>query len=56
VEGGSWKNSGESVSDLPVGIHTIEFQEVGTWIKPESQKVMVEGGQTVTINGIYNNR
>jgi len=56
VEGGLWKNSGESVSDLPVGIHTIEFQEVGTWIKPESQKVMIEGGQTVTINGIYNNR
>jgi len=56
VEDGSWKNSGESVSDLPVGIHTIEFQEVGTWIKPESQKVTIEGGQTVTINGIYNNR
>ena len=53
---GPWKRSGEAIPDLPVGIHTIEFQEVGIWVKPQSQKVMVEGGQTVTINGIYNSR
>jgi hypothetical protein len=53
---GSWKRSGEVVSDLPVGIHTVEFQEVSGWIKPEDQKVMIEGGQTHTINGFYNNR
>jgi len=56
VEEGPWMRSGEAVSNLPVGIHTIEFQDVGGWIKPEDQKVMIEGGQTVTINGTYNNR
>jgi len=56
VENGVWKRSGEFIPDLPVGIHTIEFQDLGGWIKPESQKVMIEGGQTHTINGFYNNR
>jgi hypothetical protein len=56
AEAGPWKRSGEAIPDLPVGIHTIEFQDLGGWIKPESQKVMIEGGQTHTINGFYNNR
>jgi hypothetical protein len=56
VENGAWKRSGEFIPDLPVGVHTIEFQDLGGWIKPESQKVMIEGGQTHTINGFYNNR
>jgi len=53
---GPWKRSGEFIPDLPVGIHTIEFQDLSGWTKPERQKVMIEGGQTVTINGIYHNR
>jgi hypothetical protein len=56
VDNGPWKKSGETMSNLPVGIHTIEFQDVGNWIKPVNQNVVTEGGQTVTINGIYNNR
>jgi len=53
---GAWRRSGEAIPDLPIGIHTIEFQDLGGWIKPESQKVMIEGGQTNTINGTYLNR
>jgi hypothetical protein len=56
VGDGLWMRSGEAISNLPVGIHTIEFQDVGGWFKPEYQKVMIEGGQTLTINGFYNNR
>jgi hypothetical protein len=56
VGDGLWMRSGEAVSNLPVGIHTVEFQDVGGWFKPEYQKVMIEGGQTFTINGFYNNR
>jgi len=51
-----WKRSGEAIPNLPVGPYTIEFQEVGNWIKPESLKVMIEGGQTLTLNGIYNSK
>ena len=56
VGDGLWMRSGEAISNLPVGIHTVEFQDVGGWIKPEYQKVMIEDGQTLTINGFYNNR
>lgn len=56
VEYGPWKRNGEFIPDLPVGIHTIEFQDIIGWIKPENQKVMIENGQTHTINGFYNNR
>jgi hypothetical protein len=49
-----WKRSGEAIPNLPVGIHTVEFSAVGNWIKPENQKVMIEGGLTHTINGVYN--
>ncbi|HUL20049.1 MAG TPA: hypothetical protein VLZ10_01250 [Thermodesulfobacteriota bacterium] len=51
-----WMRNGEAISGLPVGIHTVEFQDVGGWFKPDYQKVMIEGGQTLTINGFYNNR
>jgi hypothetical protein len=51
-----WKRSGEAISGLPMGSHTIEFQDVNNWIKPQNLNVMIEGGQTLTLNGIYNNR
>jgi len=38
VENGPWKKSGETSSNIPVGIQTIEFQDVGNWIKPEKSK------------------
>jgi len=53
---GQWMRSGEAVPNLPIGIHTIEFQDLLGWIKPETQKVIIEGGQIHTINGFYNNR
>lgn len=56
VGDGLWMRSGEAISNLPVGIHTVEFQDVGGWFKPEYQKVVIEGGQALTINGFYNNR
>jgi hypothetical protein len=56
VENGPWKKSGESISDLPVGPHMIEFQDVGNWIKPEKKNVKIEDGKAVTINEIYKRR
>jgi hypothetical protein len=56
VENGPWKKSGESISDLPVGPHMIEFQDVGNWIKPEKKNVKIEDGKAVTINETYKRR
>ncbi len=51
---GPWKKSGEAVSNLPVGSsHTIEFQDMAGWVKPENQQVKIETGQAQTLNGIY---
>ena len=51
-----WKKSGEAIPNLPAGFHTIEFQNVGGWNKPENLNVVIEGGQTLTLNGIYNSK
>jgi hypothetical protein len=56
VGNSQWMKSGETVSSIPVGIYTVEFQEVQNFTKPENQKVMIEGGQTLTLNGIYNSK
>lgn len=56
ADGGSWMRNGEAIPNLSVGIHTVEFQDLGGWIKPESQKVMIQAGQTHTINGFYNSK
>jgi hypothetical protein len=56
VENGPWKKSGEFISDLPVGPHMIEFQDVGNWIKPEKKNVKIEDGKAVTINETYKRR
>lgn len=56
ADGGSWMRNGESIPNLSVGIHTVEFLDLGGWIKPESQKVMIQASQTHTINGFYNSK
>jgi hypothetical protein len=56
VQNGPWKKSGESIPDLPAGSHTIEFQEINNWTKPEKKNVKIEDGKTVTINETYKNR
>jgi hypothetical protein len=56
VGGGQWMKSGETVSNLAPGIYTVEFQEVVKYIKPENQMVLIESGQTITLNGIYNSK
>jgi hypothetical protein len=56
VENGPWKKSGEPISDIVVGSHTIEFQDVGNWIKPEKKNVKIDEGKTVTIIETYKNR
>jgi hypothetical protein len=56
VGNSSWKRSGEVISGLPVGLHTIEFQDISNWIKPVNLNVLIEGGETLTLNGFYNSR
>ncbi len=56
VENGPWKKSGESISDVTVGAHTIEFLDISNWVKPEKKNVKIEDGKTVIINEAYKSR
>jgi hypothetical protein len=51
-----WKRSGEAIPGLPLGLHTIEFQDIGNWIKPENLNVLIEGGETLRLDGIYSSK
>ncbi|HOL17768.1 MAG TPA: M23 family metallopeptidase, partial [Bacillota bacterium] len=49
----TWRNSGETVSQIPAGSYTVEFRDVSGWDRPSSQKVTVSGGQVKTISASY---
>jgi hypothetical protein len=51
VDGGAWQNSGDTVSGLSVGDHTVSFKTVAGWITPPSQTVTVAAGtQAITFS------
>jgi hypothetical protein len=53
VDGGDWMNSGQTVSGLTIGNHTVTFKDVAGWTTPGSQTVTVPSGQTITVVGEY---
>ncbi|MCK4629632.1 MAG: hypothetical protein KAT56_11560, partial [Sedimentisphaerales bacterium] len=53
VDGGSWQNSGVTVSGLSVGSHTVEFNSVTGWDTPANQNVQINDGQTENAGGTY---
>jgi hypothetical protein len=53
VDGGTWRNSGYTESDLSIGSHTVEYSEVGSWAKPADEIIQIVNGQTTTTGGTY---
>jgi len=53
LDGGAWQDSGDLVTNLIPGIHTVEFDVVGTWIRPPSKMVHIHSNQTTTDRGTY---
>jgi hypothetical protein len=53
VDEGPWQNSGDLVTDLDDGIHTVEFQTVANWATPESQVVTITEGDSTVAMGTY---
>jgi transglutaminase-like putative cysteine protease len=51
--GGSWQNSGSTVSNLPPGIYVVTFTPVSGWITPANQTVTITTNQTATATGTY---
>ncbi len=48
-----WFNSGETQTDVPVGQHTLEFNEIVGWLAPAPQTVTITAGETTTAIGTY---
>ncbi|MBN2139043.1 MAG: lamin tail domain-containing protein [Sedimentisphaerales bacterium] len=53
VDGGTWQDSGATVSGLVVGSHTVEYKPTTGWTEPGSEVVQVNNGATTTANGTY---
>lgn len=47
------RTSGTLYSNIPVGSHTVTFNDVTGWIKPDPQSITVYSGQTISITGNY---
>ncbi len=53
VDGGTFQNSGTTVSGLSVGSHNIAFKSIAGWTPPVSHTVTVAANQTATDSGTY---
>jgi PKD repeat protein len=53
VDDGAWQNSGATVQGIPVGPHTLEFNDIVGWTKPATQSVTITTGQTTNASGTY---
>ena len=53
VDGGTWQNSGATVSGLSVGNHTVSFNTISGWATPANQNVAVSANSTATTGGAY---
>jgi len=53
VDGGTFQNSGATVSNLSVRSHTVSFEPVPGWTPPPDQIVTIANGVTTTPVGLY---
>jgi hypothetical protein len=49
----TWRNSGDTESDIPAGQYTVEFKDITGWKKPSNQGVTISGGETTNASGTY---
>jgi CARDB len=53
VDGGPWRNSGDTQDGLAVGNHTVEFGSISGWSKPGSLSVTITNNNTTVASGTY---
>jgi hypothetical protein len=53
VDGGPWQNSGDVVTGLDDGTHTVEFIDISGWTTPDSQNITISNDESVTASGTY---
>ena len=50
---GVWRNSGDSVSNVPAGDHTVTFKKITNWKAPKAQTVTIVNGQSTNLKKKY---
>jgi hypothetical protein len=53
IDGLTWQDSGETVSNLTAGQYTVEFNDINGWVTPSNQVVVVTAGETTIVTGDY---
>jgi Kelch motif/Galactose oxidase, central domain len=53
VDGGSFQNSGDTVTNLDPGKHIVSFSNISGWTAPVNQTVTINAGSTTTPTGNY---
>jgi len=48
-----WRNSGETLTNLPVGEYTVTFKDIPGWTKPADQTVTITQDTTAEVTGTY---
>ena len=50
---GTWRDSGTTETQIPIGPYTVEFSTLTGWGKPGNQSVTIVENQMVSISGTY---
>ncbi|MBN2210412.1 MAG: hypothetical protein JW709_03370, partial [Sedimentisphaerales bacterium] len=53
VDGGEWHNSGDAINQLPIGSHTVSFQDVTGWTTPADIAVTISADALTSVQGTY---
>jgi YD repeat-containing protein len=53
IDGGDWQDSGTRLTCLGPGQHTLTFNAISGWIKPDDQTVTIMDGRVATAAGTY---
>jgi hypothetical protein len=53
VDGGAWRNSSYTETNLGIGSHTVEYSTISGWNKPANETIQINAGLTTTTSGTY---
>ncbi|MCD4782099.1 MAG: hypothetical protein K8S27_16360 [Candidatus Omnitrophica bacterium] len=48
-----WKDSGETISNVPTGIYRVVYKRVNGWLKPVNERIEVTEGSLIATGGTY---
>ena len=53
INGGTWQQSGTTLTNVPSGNNLLEFQPVSGWSTPQAQTLNIARASTVAVSGEY---